>query len=229
MRLSRRWLALSLLALTLCLAALAGCNALRPSETMTVLAGSELKDIEPLLDEIERNTGVRLELEYTGTLNGVEALLDGADYDLAWFSHGKYLDLLQTGRNIVVTQEKTMLSPVVLGVKESKARSLGWLGNPNITWRDIAQKASTGELRYAMTNPAASNSGFHGPGRRRHGVDGQQRRSSGQRYRRRSIASVFQRTGPDSRQLRLACRKLCAGTRQPGRHDQLRVGSARPE
>ena len=160
MRLSRRWLALSLLALTLCLAALAGCNALRPSETMTVLAGSELKDIEPLLDEIERNTGVRLELEYTGTLNGVEALLDGADYDLAWFSHGKYLDLLQTGRNIVVTQEKTMLSPVVLGVKESKARSLGWLGNPNITWRDIAQKASTGELRYAMTNPAASNSGF---------------------------------------------------------------------
>ena len=119
MRLSRRWLALSLLALPLLLTALAGCNAFRPSETMTVLAGSELKDIEPLLDEIERNTGVRLELEYTGTLNGVESLLDGADYDLAWFSHGKYLDLLQTGRNIVVTQEKTMLSPVVLGVKES--------------------------------------------------------------------------------------------------------------
>jgi Ca-activated chloride channel family protein len=70
------------------------------------------------------------------------------------------LDLLQSGRNIVVTQEKTMLSPVVLGVKESKARALGWLDNPDVTWEDIAGQASAGELRYAMTNPAASNSGF---------------------------------------------------------------------
>jgi Ca-activated chloride channel family protein len=127
---------------------------------MTVLAGSELKDVEPLLDDIERATGVRLELEYIGTLDGMDALLGGADYDLAWFSHGKYLDLLQSGRNIVVTQEKTMLSPVVLGVKESKAGALGWVDNPDITWRDIADAASAGELRYAMTNPAASNSGF---------------------------------------------------------------------
>jgi Ca-activated chloride channel homolog len=156
----RYWQVLGLLVLGFCLAVLAGCNALRSGETMTVLAGSELKDIEPLLDEIERNTGVRLQMEYSGTLNGVEALLDGADYDLAWFSHAKYLDLLQSGRNIVVTQEKTMLSPVVLGVKESIAAAFGWLDNPNVTWKDIADRASAGELRFAMTNPAASNSGF---------------------------------------------------------------------
>ena len=160
MRRSQYWLARCLLVFLICLTLLVGCNPLRASETMTVLAGSEVKDIEPLLDEIERNTGVRLQLEYTGTLDGVESLLNGADYDLAWFSHGKYLDLLQSGRNIVVTQEKTMLSPVVLGVKESKARSLGWLDNPDITWKDIADQASAGKLRYGMTNPAASNSGF---------------------------------------------------------------------
>ena len=160
MRHVRLGLALSILVLAGGASWLVGCSALRPRETMTVLAGSELKDIEPLLDEIERNTGVRLQMTYSGTLDGVEALLNGADYDLAWFSHAKYLDLLQSGRNIVVTQEKTMLSPVVLGVKESKARSFGWVDNPNVTWKDIADKASAGELRYAMTNPAASNSGF---------------------------------------------------------------------
>ncbi len=160
MRQLRCRLALSILALAFGLMWLAGCDALQSGETMTVLAGSELKDIEPLLEDIERNTGVRLQFEYVGTLNGVEALLNGADYDLAWFSHGKYLDLLQTGRNIVVTQEKTMLSPVVLGVKASMAREFGWLDNPDITWKDIADKASAGELRFAMTNPAASNSGF---------------------------------------------------------------------
>ncbi|MCA9924759.1 MAG: VWA domain-containing protein [Anaerolineales bacterium] len=137
-----------------------GCRLFSSGNTMTVLAGSELKDIEPLLDEIERETGVRLEFEYIGTLNGAEALLSGAEYDLAWFSHARYLNLLAGSSGLIVTQEKTMLSPVVMGVKESVAREFGWIDNPNVTWQDIADKASSGELRFAMTNPAASNSGF---------------------------------------------------------------------
>jgi Ca-activated chloride channel family protein len=136
------------------------CSVLRSGEKMTVLAGSELKDIQPLLSEIAKETGVELEFEYIGTLNGAEELLAEADYDLAWFSHARYLTLLQGNQPIIVTQEKTMLSPVVLGVKESKAQQFGWIDNPNVTWHDIADKASSGELRYAMTNPASSNSGF---------------------------------------------------------------------
>lgn len=53
-----------------------------------------------------------------------------------------------------------MLSPVVLGVKESRAQEWGWVDNPDLTWEDIADKAASGDLRYAMTNPASSNSGF---------------------------------------------------------------------
>lgn len=140
--------------------AVSGCGAFRSSETLTVRAGSELKDIEPLLKQIERNTGVRLEFEYIGTLDGAEELLSGAEYDLAWFSHARYLNLLQGGRGVIVTEEKIMLSPVVLGVKESKARELGWIDKTDLTWRDIAASASSGDLRYAMTNPASSNSGF---------------------------------------------------------------------
>ena len=52
-----------------------------------------------------------------------------------------------------------MLSPVVLGVKRSVATRLGWAGNAKVTWKDIAAKAKAGQLRYGMTNPAASNSG----------------------------------------------------------------------
>jgi Ca-activated chloride channel family protein len=47
-----------------------------------------------------------------------------------------------------------------LGVKESVARRLGWLDNPNVSWQEIADAAQGGKLRFAMTNPAASNSGF---------------------------------------------------------------------
>jgi Ca-activated chloride channel homolog len=129
-------------------------------EKLTVLAGSEVRDLEPLLDRIARDTGIRLEFEYTGTLDGAEQLMSGKEVDLAWFSHAKYITLLAEVNNRVRAQEKIMLSPVVLGVKESKAREWGWIDNADVTWRDIAEKSSSGELQFAMTNPASSNSGF---------------------------------------------------------------------
>jgi Ca-activated chloride channel family protein len=137
-----------------------GCGLFSKTNEMTVLAGSELKDLEPLFDQIRKETGISLQMHYIGTLDGVEKLMAGEEVDLAWFSHAKYLTLLQGTKGRVVAQEKTMLSPVVLGVKESKAQAWGWIDNPDLTWRDVVDKASSGELRYAMTNPASSNTGF---------------------------------------------------------------------
>ncbi len=128
--------------------------------TLTVLAGSELKDLEPLLADIEKNSGYRLAMRYVGTLDGAEMLMSGEKTDLAWFSHVKYISLLPDANNRIVAQEKIMLSPVVLGVKESKAQAWGWMNNSDLTWRDIENKASSNELHYAMTNPTSSNSGF---------------------------------------------------------------------
>lgn len=132
------------------------------STTMRVLAGSELKDLEPYFDDIRRNTGVQLEMQYIGTLDGADTLTRDKSYDLAWFSHGKYIQLSQdaTGARQIVTQEKIMLSPVVMGVKQSKAQELGWVNNSNLTWRDVAQAASAGKLRFMMTDATSSNSGF---------------------------------------------------------------------
>lgn len=69
----------------------------RPPVTLTVLAGSELSDTK---------------------------LINGAGYDLAWFSTAGYLNLLAQpgGPGRPVATEITMLSPVVvLGVKASVA------------------------------------------------------------------------------------------------------------
>lgn len=133
-----------------------------PSTTMRVLAGSELKDLEPYFDDIERNTGVRLQMEYIGTLDGADKLSRDTSYDMAWFSHGKYIQLSQdyTGARQIITQEKIMLSPVVLGVKQSKAQELGWVNNAHVTWKDVAQAASAGKLNFMMTDATSSNSGF---------------------------------------------------------------------
>jgi Ca-activated chloride channel family protein len=129
------------------------------ANTLTVLAGSELKDLEPLLPDLQRATGVTLKLAYSGTLAGIDRLNAGDHFDAAWFSHAKYLVLNDATTNRVKAQEKTMLSPVVLGIKQSVAHRFGWDAK-SPTWADIARRAKAGELRYAMTNPTASNSGF---------------------------------------------------------------------
>ncbi len=144
--------------LLLVVLSLNGCSP--PSTPLSVLAGSELKDLEALLPEVNRCAGTQLDFTFIGSLDGTESLAGGAHHDVAWFSHGKYLSLLELTRARILTQEKIMLSPVILGVKQSKARAWGWEGKSDLTWRDIAQKTTNGKLRYAMANPAASNSGF---------------------------------------------------------------------
>jgi Ca-activated chloride channel homolog len=135
-----------------------------PPDTLRVLAGSELRDVEPLAGQIREATGVNLRFEYSGTLEGAERITGGGSRPaLAWFSSARYLTLLAAaggGEGRPVASERIMLSPVVLGVKRSVAARFGWTGDAQVTWKDIAAKARTGQLRYGMTNPAASNSGF---------------------------------------------------------------------
>jgi Ca-activated chloride channel family protein len=126
-----------------------------------VIAGSELKDIEPMLATIKEKTGVQLQIDYIGTLDGAEKINAQQElYDIAWFSHAKYLSLLQADKKLIQAQEKIAISPVIPAVKESLAKKWGWIDNPNITWTDIANKVKAGEFNYAMTDPTASNSGF---------------------------------------------------------------------
>lgn len=131
------------------------------SSTLKIIAGSELKDLEPMLATIKEKTGVQLQLQYIGTLDGAEQIVAQREYyDVAWFSHAKYLSLLQADKKLIQAQEKIGISPVIPAIKESLAKKWGWLDNPAVTWTQIAEKVKTGELLYAMADPTASNSGF---------------------------------------------------------------------
>jgi Ca-activated chloride channel family protein len=129
-----------------------------PQNVFTVLAGSELKDLEPFFPLIKQKTGISLHLKYSGTLDGIDMLSSGEKFDAAWFSHAKYLML--TKKELVKASEKTMLSPVIIGIRESKANAFGWKDNPDVTWADIEKKINENKLNFAMTNPTASNTGF---------------------------------------------------------------------
>jgi Ca-activated chloride channel family protein len=157
---SRR-LGAALAALLLSATVLGACDsAANDPNTLTVLAGSELRDLEPLLPDLKRATGVDLEMSYVGTLEGAEKIAGGEATDAAWFSHGKYLSLLPGAGKRIASSDRIMLSPVIMGVRKSVADTLGWTGNPDVTWKDVEARAADGSFKFAMTNPAASNSGL---------------------------------------------------------------------
>ncbi|QUQ65242.1 vWA domain-containing protein [Kutzneria sp. CA-103260] len=130
--------------------------------TLRVLAGSELSDMQPILDEAAKATGVQVKFTFSGTLEGAQTVLDGkADsaYDAIWFSSNRYLSLLPGGAKKLGTQTKIMSSPVVLGLPSSVMQALGWQDG-KVTWSQIADAAGQHKFSYGMTDPSASNSGF---------------------------------------------------------------------
>lgn len=127
-------------------------------EGLTILAGSELKDLEFLQAEMERAAGTSIQWKYSGTLDMVDAInAPQPEADLVWAASGKYLSLAAPGK--VKASEKIMLSPVILGVKQSTASKLGW-ASKSPTWGEVAAAVKAGQFSYGMTNPTASNSGF---------------------------------------------------------------------
>ncbi|NUT41570.1 MAG: solute-binding protein, partial [Thermoactinospora sp.] len=130
-------------------------------EVLRVLAGSEIKDLEPLLGRAAGEIGVQVRLTYTGTLDGAERVAGGraGDLDAIWFSSNRYLSLIDGAPARLSTQTKVMVSPVVLGLKPAKAAELGW-DRGGVSWSDIAAAAKEGRFSFGMTNPASSNSGF---------------------------------------------------------------------
>ncbi len=143
---------------------LGGCSVQIPGtgETFRILAGSEVRDLEPLLAEASDVIDATIEVEYTGTLSGAEQIASGGadgSFQAAWFSSDRYLSLLPESSAKVGASENIMASPVILGVRESKAAELGWDSTPP-SWGDIAAAAEAGDFTFAMTNPAASNTGF---------------------------------------------------------------------
>ncbi|MGO1542764.1 MAG: VWA domain-containing protein [Gulosibacter sp.] len=142
---------------------LAGCGSFGSGDPLRILAGSEVRDLEPIIEEMSRETGVDIEFEYIGTLDGTEALLEAGDdlpWDATWFPSNRYLSLFPEGADLVQTSESIMRSPVVLGLKAEVAASLGWSEDAQPTWQDIVDAVNAGELSYGMTSPISSNSGF---------------------------------------------------------------------
>ncbi|MDQ0599280.1 Ca-activated chloride channel family protein [Streptomyces canus] len=158
--------ALALVLAVVALLAGAGCTAEKETRRadghLWILASSELRDMEPIVERVGADIGVDVRLFYMGTLEAADVLAKGeADqwYQAVWLSSNDSLRLRPEAARRVVSETPVMSSPVALGVRPAALRKLG--GKPDdVTWARVAQAVRDDGLTYGMTDPGSSNSGF---------------------------------------------------------------------
>jgi Ca-activated chloride channel homolog len=131
-----------------------------PSTPLSIVAGSENKALEPLMMEWAARSNVALTVSYLGSVDISREISKGeaGAYDAVWPANSLWITLGDTAK-VVKHSTSILRSPVVLGLRQSIAESLGWVGKDDVTIQMIAEAAAQNKFRLAMTSATQSNSG----------------------------------------------------------------------
>jgi Ca-activated chloride channel family protein len=133
------------------------------STTLKIASGSENKEAAEAIQHAVDEAGVAVEMHYMGSLD-IMGLLQagGGDYDAVWPASSIWITMGDTG-HIVQGATSTSTTPVIFGVRKSKAIELGWAdesgATKEVSTSDIISAVSSGDLSFAMTSATQSNSG----------------------------------------------------------------------
>jgi Ca-activated chloride channel family protein len=127
--------------------------------SLAIVAGSENKSLEPIVQEFARRNGVAINLTYMGSVEIGQELAKGTQcpYDAVWPAASLWIDLFDVAK-VTRSSESIMRTPVVFAVKKPVAQSLGWIGK-DVRVMDILKAAEARKVRFAMTSATQSNSG----------------------------------------------------------------------
>ena len=127
-------------------------------QSLRILSGSENQELEPILEDFSRESGIRVEMTYQGSLDIMRVLeQDEIAYDAVWPASSLWLNVGDTGHR-VKHGESVSISPVVFGIRQSLAEELGFVGR-EVSVRDNLDAITAGKLKFCMTSATQSNSG----------------------------------------------------------------------
>lgn len=138
----------------------AGCeDVVGPKETLSIVAGSEAKEMEHIIQEFADARGINIEMHYKGSVDIMLQLQDPQfAYDAVLPANSMWISLGDVDLRRVKEEASIMRSPVVLGVKKPLAMNLGWVGR-DVTVAEILEAVQAGKLSFSMTSATQSNSG----------------------------------------------------------------------
>lgn len=127
-------------------------------QVLNVLASSDNKIVEDELNNYALKNDIDLNITYMGDIDIVDELnTNSKDYDAVWISNSMWLYMLD---NMYLTSnsKSISISPVVFGVKKSKAKELGLI-DKNVTNKDIVDLIKAKKIKYVMNSVTQTNSG----------------------------------------------------------------------
>ena len=127
-------------------------------EAIRILSGSENQELEEIIADCADEAGVRVEIDYQGSVNIMQQLQNGApDYDAVWPASSMWTSLGDT-QHLVKHSQSVSLTPVVFGIRMSLAGELGFIGS-DVSVRDILNAITSDRMTFCMTSATQSNSG----------------------------------------------------------------------
>ena len=124
----------------------------------SIISNQENKVLEETLLKFARKNAIEINITYAGDLDIVDKLNSGEKYDAIWSSNSIWLDMLDSKKVSTSDSKSTSVTPIVIGVKKSKAEALGLVGK-QVKMRDILSLIKEGKLKFSMANPITTNSG----------------------------------------------------------------------
>ena len=127
-------------------------------KTFSIIASSDNKVLDDSIKDYARKQGYDVVINYFDTLDIIDNLNAGKKYDAIFISNSMWLSMLD--QNVVHTSSlrSTSITPVIFGIKESKAKELGFVGKKVYT-SDILKQIENGKLTFSIANPVTTNSG----------------------------------------------------------------------
>ncbi len=138
----------------------------KPGETLRILTGTENQilfddpnsDELAILERFAQDHDIELVPTFQGSVDTMVDLQGGAtNYDAVWPASSIWINMGDT-QGVVSRTQSIMSTPVVFGVKRSKAEELGWIGR-DVSVDDILKAAESGQLEFIMSSASQSNSG----------------------------------------------------------------------
>ncbi len=125
---------------------------------LKIIASTENRDLESVILDYARANDLTVSIDYAGTIEIMDKLNSGENYDAVWTSNSIWLYMLDSSKVSIKNSKSTSINPVVFGITKSKAESLGFVGKDVYT-KDIVNAIEAGKLKFNMPAVTQTNTG----------------------------------------------------------------------
>lgn len=128
------------------------------NKVFSIISSSENEVLDSKIKEFAKKEKLDIDITYDDTLKITKRLNNGEQFDAVWLSNSIWMYALDSDKIKVSDTKSTSINPIIFGIKESKAKELGFIGRDVYT-KDIVDAVQGGKLKFSMSNPVTTNSG----------------------------------------------------------------------